>query len=226
MSDREERIRAHSGAYVDMYERKPISRIARLVPRLRLQPHEDLVDVACGNAMLLPLIHDRVRSYAGVDFSPEFIDVARRRAGEHGISNCTFHCADVVDFCNARKGQFDVATALDFSEHIDDGEFIAIFSAIHASLRAGGRLYLHTPNLEFVLERLKERGILRQFPEHIAVRSAPHLVRQLEQCGLDRGKIAVEVLPHYNVMRLLHPLRHLPVVGRVFAARLFIECRA
>jgi len=27
-------------------------------------------------------------------------------------------------------------------------------------------------------------------------------------------------------MRLLHPLRHLPVAGRVFAARLFIECRA
>lgn len=226
MTDREDRIRAHSGAYVDMYERKPISRIARLVPRLRLQAHEDLADIACGNAMLLPLIHDRVRSYHGVDFSPEFIDVARRRAQEHRIANCAFYCEDVVDFCNARKGQFDVATALDFSEHIDDGEFIAIFTAIRASMRDGGRVYLHTPNLDFILEQLKDRGILRQFPEHIAVRNAPHLIGLLEQCGFDRANISLEILPHYNVTRLLHPLRHLPVVGRLFAARLFLECRA
>jgi len=225
MTDREDRIRAHSGAYVEMYERKPISRIARLVPALQLQPNDDLVDIACGNAMLLPLVHDRVRSYQGVDFSPEFIDVARRRAEQHGISNCTFHCEDVVDFCAARKARFDVATALDFSEHIDDSDFVAIFTSIHGALRDGGRLYLHTPNLDFVMERLKDRGILRQFPEHIAVRNAAHLVGLLERCGFDRGKIRVGILPHYNVLRLLHPLRHLPVVGRFFAARLFVECR-
>lgn len=225
MTDKEDRIRVHSGAYVDMYERKPIYRVARLVPKLRLKPDEDLVDIACGNAMLLPLIHDDVRSYQGVDFSPDFIDVARRRAAEYGITNCAFYCEDVVEFCNARKAQFDVATALDFSEHIDDAEFVSIFKSVCESLRMGGRLYLHTPNLDFVLERLKDKGILRQFPEHIAVRSASQLIDLLEQCGFERRNIALEVLPHYNVMRFLHPFRHLPFIGRLFAARLFIECR-
>lgn len=225
MIDREESVRMHSGAYVEMYEHKPIFRIARLVPRMALAGNEELLDVACGNAMLLPLVHDKVRAYHGVDFSPDFIRVAEQRAASNGIANCSFHCENIVAFCNARPGRFDVATALDFSEHIDDADFVSIFSAIHSSLRDNGRLYLHTPNLTFLPELLKEWGVLPQFPQHIAVRDAAHHLRLLEESGFAHDRIRVEQLPHYNVMRFLHPLRGLPVLGKFFVARLFIECR-
>src|SRR5688572_17809321 len=112
MTDREESVRMHSGAYVEQYEHKPISRIARLVPRMQLRRDEELVDVACGNGMLLPLVHDKVLAYHGVDFSPDFIEVARRKAAAAGIANCTFHCEDVIDFAKANPGRFGVATAL------------------------------------------------------------------------------------------------------------------
>lgn len=214
----------HSGEYVRMYERKPISRLQRLVPWLRLRGDEDLADFACGNAMLLPLIHDRVRSYHGVDFSQDFIEVARQRAAAAGIVNGTFHCRDIVEFCADHPARFDVATAFDFSEHIDDGDFVRIFSAIRASLKPGGRLLLHTPELDFFMERLKERGVLEQFPEHIAVRTGDGNVALLRQCGFQAEQIRVEHIAHYNVLRCLHPLRHLPVVGRFFRARLVIEC--
>lgn len=226
MSDIEERIRQHSGEYVENYERKPASRIARLVPRMSLMPYEDLVDFACGNAMLLPLVSGLVRHYHGVDFSPDFIRAAERRALSAGIGNCTFHCQDIVSFCAARPATFDVATALDFSEHVDDREFVEIFGAIRSSLKKEGRLYLHTPNLDFFLELLKQRGILPQFPQHIAVRDAAHNIRLLEECGFTRDRMRVEEIAHYNAMRVVHPLRGLPVVGKYFAARLFIECRA
>ena len=225
MIDREESVRLHSGEYVESYERKPISRIARLVPRMALQPEEELVDFACGNAMLLPLVHDRIRHYHGVDFSQDFIDAAQRRAAKHGILNCSFHCQDIVEFCKERPNHFDVATALDFSEHIDDADFVSVFSSIYESLRDGGRLYLHTPNLAFFLELLKERGVIPQFPQHIAVRDATHNLRLLEQCGFRAGNLKSHDLAHYNSMRFVHPLRHLPLVGRHFVARLFIECR-
>lgn len=225
MSDNEDSVRLHSGAYVENYEHHPLSRLERLAPRLHLTGHEELLDVACGNAMLLPLVHDRVRHYTGVDFSKDFIDAATRRAAAAGIQNCSFHCENVVSFCNERPNTFDVATALDFSEHIHDADFIEIFSAVRASLKPGGRLYLHTPNLDFVVELLKHHGILKQFPEHIAVRNGQHLCRLLEESGFPSKNIRLHHIAHYyRSMRLVHSLRHLPLVGRHFVARLFVEC--
>jgi 2-polyprenyl-6-hydroxyphenyl methylase/3-demethylubiquinone-9 3-methyltransferase len=225
MSDKIERARRlHSGKYVEMYERKPVSRLRRLVPRLKLRGDEVLADFACGNAMLLPLVHARIRGYHGVDFSEDFIRVARERAAAAGIVNCAFHCRDIVEFCDQHCGQFDIGTAFDFSEHIDDQDFVRIFTAIRASLKPGGRLLLHTPNLDFFMERLKERGVLAQFPEHIAVRTGDQNRALLRQCGFTDQQIRVDYIAHYNVLGILHFLRHLPLIGKYFRARLVIEC--
>lgn len=225
MTDLERSKRLHSGAYVEMYERKPISRLARLIPLMHLRGDEVLMDVACGNAMLLPLVSEHVSQYCGVDFSEDFIRAAQRRAKTFGIGNCTFYCQDVIEFCRSRPGSFDIATAFDFSEHIDDDDFVKIFSAVHGSLKTGGRLLLHTPNLDFFMERLKAAGILPQFPEHIAVRTRQANIDLLVSCGFARDQIQACTIPHYNVLRLVHPLRHVPGIGRLFEARLFMECR-
>lgn len=215
----------HSGQYVEMYESKPISRIANLVPLMRLDCSTHLVDLACGNAMLLGEVHDRIARYAGVDFSDDFIVAARRRAQKLGITNCEFHCQGIVEFCSSHPQEFDVATAFDFSEHILDEDFITIFSAIRASLKPGGRLYLHTPNLEFFLERMRDSNfLLRQRPEHIAVRDTAHNIALLECSGFAAANICSRFIRHYNILGMLHPLRHLPWLGKYFEARIFIEC--
>ena len=225
MKDQHTQLELHSGAYVEDYERKPLSRLERLVPLMHLGPQDLVADFACGNAMLLPLIHDRVAQYHGVDFSPDFIASARRRAEANLITNCNFYCEDIVSFCDQHRGMFDVATAFDFSEHIDDDDFVRFFGAIRASLRDGGRLYLHTPNLTFFMERMKQHGILTQFPEHIAVRDAAANLELLALAGFAPERMNVRRIAHYNVLKALHPLRHLPLIGDMFAARLFIECR-
>lgn len=215
----------HSGDYVHMYEAKPISRIANLVDFMELDGSTRLVDLACGNAMLLGEVHDRIAHYTGVDFSDDFISAAKRRAATLGADNAAFYCEDIVDFCGRNPAAFDVATAFDFSEHILDEDFIRIFSAVRTSLRPGGHLYLHTPNLDFFMETMRDRGfLLRQRPEHIAVRNAKHNVALLQQAGFSPGNIDVRYIRHYNILRLLHPLRRLPWLGRYFEARIFIEC--
>lgn len=225
MSDIEYQKQLHSGAYVEMYEKKPTSRIERLIPFLNLAGTEELADFACGNAMLLPLIHNHVAHYYGVDFSEDFIKAAKRRAAKYSIENCSFYCEDIVTFCDTHTGRFDIATAFDFSEHVDDDDFVRIFRAIRRSLKNGGRLFLHTPNLDFFIERLKNKGVMKQFPEHIAVRTVDENVTLLERSGFTRTGITVNGIAHYESLRFLHPLRHLPIVGRMFVARLFIECR-
>ena len=43
--------------------------------------------------------------------------------------------------------------------------------------------------------------------------------------GLLGSMVGVLATALETTMRLLHPFRHLPLVGRFFAARLFLECR-
>jgi len=62
---------------------------------------------------------------------------------------------------------------MDFSEHVYDEEWREILRGIRSALKPTGRLYLHTPNAEFILEIMKARNlILARQPEHVAVRTA------------------------------------------------------
>ncbi len=212
----------HGAAYVEAFARVSPARIRRLLPRMRLAPGDRVVDFACGDGLLMEQVAPRVRSYVGVDFSAPFIAAANRRRVRLGIENAEFVCAEIGDFCARHAASFDAAFAMDFSEHVYDPDWLRILGHIHASLRPGGRFYLHTPNAEFFVERMKQRGfILRQFPEHVAVRSPRENRALLEQAGF--RVVRLQLLAHYNALRWLHPLSFLPLLGPLFKARIFIE---
>lgn len=218
----EESIVLHSGNYVEKYDRKPIDRVANLTRMMKIGEKDKIADYACGNGMLLETLPENRGHYDGVDFSQDFINSANRRAIKNGSKNYEFHCQDIVEFCSDRKQMYDIAATLDFSEHILDDMFVDIYSAIRSSLKDGGRLYIHTPNLGFLIERFKDIGIMKQFPEHIGVRTGAHYQNLLLQCGFKTENINIKSIPHYNILKNLHVLRHLPVAGKLFEARLWI----
>jgi 2-polyprenyl-3-methyl-5-hydroxy-6-metoxy-1,4-benzoquinol methylase len=186
-----------------------------------LQPHMVVADLACGNGLLLELIHERVAHYHGVDFSSEFIEEARRERAR--IRNGEFHCQSIEDFCEEHPGQIDRAFALDFAEHVYDDQLLGVARSIRSCLREDGRLYVHTPNLDFVLEQLKAGALLRQFPEHVAVRDERSNVEIFRQAGFARVEVAH--LPHYlPALAWLHVCSRVPGLGRFLRARLFLEC--
>jgi SAM-dependent methyltransferase len=216
----------HGRDYAERFDRMHgRRRLLQLLPLMRLEKDDDLVDFACGNGLLAAETHDRVHSYTGVDFSQPFIDLAVARAARLGARNLRFECASIEEFCTAHLQRFDVACAFDFSEHVPDGEWLQLLAEMRRSLKPGGRLYLHTPNAGFVLERLRSKNfILRQSPEHVAVRDMRANLELLRQSGF--SITAARFVRHYNVLRFLHPLRRVPVIGPWFAARIFIEARA
>ncbi|WP_336980192.1 class I SAM-dependent methyltransferase [Altererythrobacter fulvus] len=222
----EHSVALHSGDYVARYNAKPLTRVQRLVSRMHLTKETRVADFACGNGMLLHAMGDSFASYDGVDFSPDFIASANAWAERENCRDYRFHLCDIRDFCRANPQAFDVATTLDFSEHVDDALAIEIYSSIRGALRPGGRLYLHTPNLDFFMERARQFGLLPRFPEHIAVRTGKATAALLEHAGFAADAIDVQIIPHYNILKVLHPLSRLPVVGPLFSARLFIEAVA
>ena len=189
-----------------------------------LSPQQVVADFGCGNGVLLELIAPHVGQYVGVDFSEPFVRAAEHRRDARGIQNGRFTCADLVAFCAQNPQHFDVGFALDVSEHIYDDQFLRIFGAIHGALKPEGSLYVHTPNGEYFMERLRDWGLLRQIDGHVAVRDARRYQALLAQCGF--ATVHVRDLAHYLYpASALHGLGALPLVGRYFRARLFLTCR-
>jgi len=213
----------HGEEYVKSFNKSDDGRISRLVNLMKLSENMIVVDFACGNGLLLSCIHKMIKYYYGVDFSENFIEEAKRLQNTRNIENAEFHCNEITDFCNNIEIKFDRAFSLDFSEHVYDRDFIEIARSIRKILKHNGIFYLHTPNKEFFIEILKDRGILRQFPEHIAVRTADEMVELLKEAGYRH--INVSYLPHYlPILSYVDSFKFIPIVGKFARARLFIEC--
>jgi cyclopropane fatty-acyl-phospholipid synthase-like methyltransferase len=221
----DEQLRAiYDQSYVDQYDPHAVQRMRRMLPYFDLSPDAVVADFGCGNGVLLEQVAPLVREYVGVDFSEEFVRAAERRRDQAGIRNGTFHCGDIVAFCEQHPGRFDAAFALDFSEHIYDDQFMHIFRAIHGSLKPGAPLYLHTPNAEYFMERLKARGTLTQVEGHVGVRDAAQHIALLRACGF--ADVQVRYLAHYlSVASRFHFLGSLPAIGPLFRARLLVTAR-
>ena len=219
---REERMNLHGADYVEKLEYKNTFRFDKILENLSIPEGGFVADFGCGNALLLPLIYKVVHKYFGIDFSEDFIRVAKQRQLYAGISNAEFYCGFIQDFCKDHEGFFDAVFALDLSEHVYDDEWQEIVNGMRLSLKPGGKAYLHTPNLDFLIELMKANDfILKQFPQHIAVRNAEQNAAFFQAAGF--ADVSVAFLPHYNVLRCLHPLSHLPVVGRYFRARILLS---
>ncbi|MFH1708966.1 MAG: class I SAM-dependent methyltransferase [Planctomycetota bacterium] len=214
----------HGKDYVERYHQTDGFRIGRMINLIQFGKNDVVLDIGCGNGLLLDYVADKVNRYYGVDFSEEFIKVARSRQASNKINNAEFICGDVTAFCRESEVKFDKIFALDFTEHIYNEDFLEIFAAISRSLNKEGTLYLHTPNRDYILEILKARGILRQLPEHVAVRTPEQYSDLLQQTGF--REIEIVFLSHYlKIPSIFAFLRYVPLINKYFKARLFIKCK-
>ena len=110
-------------------EEKQKKRLKRLLKFINLEKDDLVLDVGCGNGLLLDYIADKLSFYFGVDFSEDFIKAAKKRQEENKIKNAEFVCKDIYIFCKNFRNYFDKIFALDFVEHIYDEDFIEIFTS-------------------------------------------------------------------------------------------------
>ena len=113
-----------------------------------------------------------------------------------GISNVRFVKADVADLSVFPDASFDAVAAIDLVEHIDDPTLAAMLGECRRVLVPGGRLGLYTPDRAHYVERLKAHDVLlKQFPQHIAVRRVEAYRRFLFDAGFRVELDAYSVSP-------------------------------
>ncbi len=164
------------------------------------------------------------REVVGLDASDDALRLAERARAEQGITNVSFAKGDAADLSIFGSASFDAVAAIDLVEHVDDPTLAALLRETRRVLKPGGRLGLYTPDRAHYVERLKAHDfILRQFPQHIAVRRAETYRRFLSVAGFRIDLDAWSVSPFPGVRHLERALASLPFLGETFRYRILMR---
>src|SRR4030095_12064431 len=182
------------------------------------------LDLACARGDASFFFAPRVGHVIGLDGEPLAISLAQQRAREQGVANVTFLQADAGHFPEVPDASVDVAGAFDFLEHVTDDTLARMLSEVRRVLKTGGRFVAYTPNREHLVERLKARNfILRQQPDHIAVRRPREILRFLKDRGLRVETLFYPASPYPLYRGVDLALKNLPGIGRPFRFRICLR---
>jgi len=145
------------------------------------RPTDRVVDIACGPGLLLPALAARAASVVGVDFTPEVLELARKR-----LPAATTNVAlarGVAEQLPFRDGAFDAAVLRLALHHVE--EPVTVLREVHRLLRPGGRVAVldiltsadeETAALHNAIERLRD-------PSHTSLVALHELTASVEAAG-------------------------------------------
>ena len=128
-----------------------------------------ILDVGCGTGANL-LMLSQFGDAEGVDVSEDALAFCRER----GLENVKLGAAEQLPY---EDGTFDLVTALDVVEHLDDD--LAGLREMRRVLRPGGRVLLFVPTFMFLW------GLQDDVSNHRRRYRMPELQRVLEQAGFE-----------------------------------------
>ena len=205
-------------------ERKWQERDRDILSLARPAPDKTVLDLGSALGDVCFLLAPHVQEAIGIDASPRAVALADARRRERGFANVRFIESDVADLAELAESSVDVAGAFDLLEHVDDETVRRMLSALRRVLKPGGVFVAYTPNREHYVERLKAANlILKQFPEHIAVRRPREIRRLLEEEGWRVRSLRYSPAPFPGVRWIERALWRLPVVGPLFRYRILVE---
>jgi SAM-dependent methyltransferase len=154
----------------------------RLDAIAELTSGKHLLDVGCATGFFLEAALERGYEVQGVEFSEVAISLARSDVRGHII------CGDVNTLLAQKPGRFDVVTAFDIIEHVQDPA--SFVREIRDILVPGGLLTLSTPDTDHILRYvMRSRWPMLQPMQHTVLFSKRGIASLLESCGFDDVKV-------------------------------------
>jgi SAM-dependent methyltransferase len=132
-----------------------------------------ILDVGCGTGTMVTHL-GRYGDVTGIEASPEAVAFCHQR----GVTNVQRADGEVLPFADA---SFDLVTALDVIEHIDDDA--GALSEMHRVLRPGGRMLVTVPAFPFLWSAHDE--VNRHFRRYVR----PQLEERVRQAGLRPARV-------------------------------------
>lgn len=182
---------------------------------------DDLVlELGCGTGLYTRLLAPRVRKIVGVDFSSIAIEQAIAQGKE---SNLEFIVGDIQNLAMFPDQTFDKILAIDLVEHLSNPQLENSLGEIARLLKKDGLFIFFTPCRSHWIERLKGQNfVLKQFEEHVGVRTEVEYRRIIRHVGLD-----VKTVLHYETcipgLRVFERVfKKAPIIGNLFVSRLGI----
>ncbi|MEJ1335487.1 MAG: class I SAM-dependent methyltransferase [Candidatus Sedimenticola sp. (ex Thyasira tokunagai)] len=107
-------------------------------PLLFLTKGRSFLDVGCNTGFAVEAARSLGCEATGIDLSDEAIDIAKK-----SFKHCRFFNVTIEEFAKTEK-QYDIISCAEVIEHVTDAH--SFLDKIHSLLKAGGILYLTTPD--------------------------------------------------------------------------------
>ena len=185
-----------------------------------------VLELGCARGDVTFLLARHAGEVIGVDAADEALAMAEAERKRRGLLNVRFVKADVADLAPIADASVDAVAAIDLVEHVDDPTLRAMLAECRRVLVPGGRLGIYTPERAHYVERMKAHDFLiKQFPQHIAVRRAREYAAVLREAGFSVELSTYSVSPFPLVRFVERALAPLPLVGPTFRYRALLRAR-
>lgn len=150
---------------------REVQGIRRILDKEGISHRARVLDIACGiGRHIIPLAEDGYQA-VGCDFSPGFIDQARKGAQETGLSErrLRFYLSDYrrIDrtLKRAREGPFDVAICIFTSMgHYGESGDLTVLRAVRRVVRPGGLFVMEMGDRDWVLRNYEPASVSQASP--------------------------------------------------------------
>ena len=110
---------------------------------------DTLLDVGCGNGLLLYQLRHRFKKLVGLEYSAHRLDQAKLNLTDHDFTPVLGSAENMTEL---GSGSIDCVVSADTIEHVPDVYPAA--SELFRVLKPGGTLVINTPNIAFLKKRI------------------------------------------------------------------------
>jgi ubiquinone/menaquinone biosynthesis C-methylase UbiE len=160
-----------------------------------LRPGMDVIDLCSGDGWFTLQIAKIARHVSAIDIDPHFLEVARHRLAENGVTNCEFIAGDAYDIAKL-AGPADFVFMANAFHGVPDRPRLA--KAVNAALKSNGQFAI----VNWHKRPRDETPILGEprGPKTELRMSPQETIKSVETDGLKFSKV-VEIHPyHYGVV--------------------------
>lgn len=149
----------YSDALESDYHKHRLDVIRSLIPAELFRPNKQIFDFGCGDAVLFPWFIETKGKIAGIDISPEIIELGQQRLTNCGLDSSLIKVDDVNYLKNIPPASLDGLISFNVLAYLTDEEELTFYQEASRIVKPGGYLIVTHSNSLFDMFSLNKYTI-------------------------------------------------------------------